>query len=354
MKWIASLTLLKPKHARCAALLLTFAAGGALADQAPAAKAQAPHGTYLNPLGDPPIRLQEPFVLPYSKKYFLFGTASPAEGFQCYESSDLAHWKLDGWAWRNTGLHVIRGELHAPQVLVYQDMFCLIYSGRTPTRTALGLAASTKPEGPYHDLHVPWLTLGDGCVAGDVFLDSNGKAYLTYTQASQRGGCNYRAIYGVALSKDLSKIVGEPIRLLEPSQRWELAQRSLNQVDEGSRLFKIGSRYFLTYSANDPRSSECAIGYATAAKPLGPWTKSVENPLLRTHSGLGVFGPSHGAAFRSLDRSEWFMVYDSLTDPTNHPEDRVINIDRLTVQENAKLAVAGPTRSPQPLPTGAR
>ena len=324
---------------------------GVAADPPP--KQPTPPGTYLNPLGEPPIHLQEPCMLTYSKTYFLFGTASPSEGFHCYESPDLVHWKFDGWAWRKKGLNVASGNLHSPRVFLYQGMFCMLYSARMPTGIRLGLAASVKPQGPYHDLHVPWLELGDGCVAGDVFIDGS-KPYLTYTKATTRDGCDYRVIYGVPLSKDLSKITGEPVKLLEPNQRWELAQREVNRCNQDSTMLRLGAKYYLIYSGNDSRSADYALGYAIANQPLGPWTKASENPLLRSQSSIGVMGPGHGSMFRSLDRSDWFMVYDSLVDPTNHPEDRVVNIDRVVLSSNSKLALQGPTRSPQPLPSGSK
>src|SRR5690349_12802759 len=96
-----------------------------------AADSPLPASAYSPPYSDTSIQLSihlhEPYVLAYDKKYFLFGTPSPAEGIQCYESKDLIRWKLDGWAWRRSGLHVARGDLHSPQVFQYQGMFCLIY-----------------------------------------------------------------------------------------------------------------------------------------------------------------------------------------------------------------------------------
>ena len=304
---------------------------------------------YSNPSIQSAIHLHEPFILAHARKYFLFGTASPPDGIQCYESTDLLRWKLDGWAWRRSGLHVARGDLHSPQVFQYQGMFCLVYSGRMPTGTQLGLAASTKPEGPYHDLHVPWLDLGTGCIAGDVFVDRGGKAYLTYTKASNRDGCHSRVIYGVALNKDLSKTVGEPIKLVEPTQRWELVQRNSSQINEGSRIARLGSKYYLLYCANDALSAEYAIGYAVADTPLGPWSKDSANPLFRTQPGIGAFGPGHPAFFRAFDRSEWFVVYDILLDPTNHPGDYVLNIAPIS-EANSKLVVSGPTRGVHAVP----
>jgi beta-xylosidase len=318
-----------------------------------AGKSTTQPGSYLNPIGDPPIHLQDPFILVQAKKYYLFG-ASPNEGIQCYESPDLVHWNLHGWAWRKTGIRVARGDFRAPQVFSYQGMFCMVYSAWMPAGTRLALAASTTPEGPYHDLHVPWLSLEDGCTAGDVFIDNNGKAYLIFSQRSTRDGCKYSLIYGVSLSQDLSKMIGEPVKLLVANQRWELAHRDAAQCNEWPRMFRLGSKYYLTYSANDSMSSDVGVGYAVADKPLAVWTKSGENPLLSTHSSIGVVGPGHASVFRSVDRTEWFIVYDSFADPNNPSEDHVVNIDRLMLQDNRKLAVSGPTRSPQPLVSGAK
>jgi len=310
-----------------------------------------PDGMYLNPLGDPPIRLSDPYILVHARKYYLFGTVSPSEGFQCYESADLVHWKLDGWAWRRTPMRAAQGDLHAPQVVAYQGMFCLVYTARIAGGAHLGLAASTQPEGPYHDLHVPWLPNINSCTSADLFVDDNGKPYLLFSQRSSREGCSYSVVCGVGLNKDLSKTLGEPAKLLEPTQRWELARRDLFRYNESPRMFKISGKYFLCYSANDPLSAECAIGYARADKPLGPWTKAEENPLLAGRPQRGVAGLAQGSIFRSLDGTERFLVYSSLADPANPTGFRNINVDRIVPQESRKLRVVGPTRTPQPLPS---
>jgi GH43 family beta-xylosidase len=322
--------------------------------QTTSTKRDIPPDSYVNPLGDPPILLQDPYIFVHARKYYLFGTASPTEGFHCYESSDLVNWKFDGWAWRKSAMRAARGELHSPQVFLYQGMFCLVYSARMASGTRLALAAATQPEGPYHDLHVPWLALGEFCTSGDVFIDDNGKAYLTFTQTSSREGCAYGTIYGVSLNGDLSKIVGTPLKLLEPTQRWELVRRDSVRYNGVPRMFKINGKYYLTYSANDPVSPDRAIGYARADKPLGTWTKALDNPLLSSRAELAIVGPGQGSVFRALGGVERFVLYESFADPANPYGPRAINIDRLQLKENRQLSVAGPTRSPQPLPAAAK
>ena len=42
----------------------------------------------------------------------------------------------------------------------------------------------------------------------------------------------------------------------------------------GPSVFKIDSTYYMLYSANNFKSSNYAVGYATSSSPLGPWNKS--------------------------------------------------------------------------------
>ena len=47
-----------------------------------------------------------------------------------------------------------------------------------------------------------------------------------------------------------------------------------------------------------------------------------------------------------------FIVYHSHADPKKPSGERVVNIDRLQFDEDGKLKIQGPTRSPQPMPSG--
>ena len=46
-----------------------------------------------------------------------------------------------------------------------------------------------------------------------------------------------------------------------------------------------------------------------------------------------------------------FIVYHTHADPTKPSGERVVNIDRLQFDEEGKLKIEGPTRSPQPVPS---
>jgi hypothetical protein len=315
------------------------------------AQVEPPHHSILNPLGDPPIHLQDPFVFGDSKRYFLFGTASPSEGFQCYESTDLLNWKLGGWAWRMSGLRAAKGQLHAPQVFLYQGMYCMVYSARMASGQQLALAAAVQPQGPYHDLHAPWLDLGGACADGFVFID-NSKPVLVFSKQAAQPEAEPARVYGVALNQDLSKAIGAPVMLLQPDQRWEWVDKKLKRTIESPRIFKIGSKYYLTYTARDPRNSECAIGYATADKPLGPWSKSPDNPLLATKPEAGLLRPAKGSVFRSLDGKEWFFLYQAMGQSVGTSQEAEIDIDRLAVLGIRQLSIQlSARRGMRPVPT---
>ena len=117
-------------------------------------------------------------------------------------------------------------------------------------------------------------------------------------------------------------------------------------------MLKHYGRYYMTYSANHTGFPHYGIGYATADNPLGPWVKADENPIAATNLDVGVSGPGHNSITRSPDGTELFIVYHSHADPKNPSGDRVMNIDRLYFDEEGRLKIKGPTRSPQPMPSG--
>ena len=110
----------------------------------------------------------------------------------------------------------------------------------------------------------------------------------------------------------------------------------------------------MTYSANHTFRPGYGIGYATAAKPLGPWTKSPSNPIAGTDLRVGYSGSGHGCITSSPDGTELFLVYHTHADPSDPGnQKRTVNIDRIAFDESGRLSVVGPTRSPQPYPSGA-
>ena len=314
--------------------------------------------TYTNPVGDEPVRMGDPFVLQHGPKYYLFGTTSSSEGFRYYTSTDLVHWQPGGWAYQKTGTSWADSLFWAPEVKFHRGKFYMTYSGRVrgvkPTRMLIALAVSDHPEGPYVDLRAPWFDAGYSAIDGHIFVDSDGTPYLYFSRNGGQVGYSYGANYGVALSRDLLKLAGEPVKLTEADQPWERINWSWNRCNEGPTVLKHNGRYYMTYSANNTGAPGYGVGYAVADKPLGPWVKSERNPVLASNLEIGVSSPGHNSITVSPDGKEMFMVYHAHADPVNTRGARVVYIDRMGFDESGALRVLGPTRSPQLMPSGAR
>jgi beta-xylosidase len=314
--------------------------------------------TYTNPVGGTPIQMGDPFVIQHDGRYYLFGTNASNTGFKFWESADLVHWTPKDWAYQETDDSWAKSHYWAPEVKEYRGKFYMTYSAmpkRTDTpRLLIALAVSDKPAGPYEDLHAPWFDFGYSAIDGHIFVDDGGKPYLYFSRNGVQDGYSFGIIYGVALADDLSNPVGEAVKLIEADQPWEKVRYAENRCNEGAFVLKHEGRYYMTYSANHTGFPHYGIGYATADKPLGPWVKSQENPIAATNPDVGVSGPGHSCVTRSPDGKETFIVYHSHADPQKPSGERVVNIDRLEFDENGKLKINGPTRSPQPMPSGCK
>jgi GH43 family beta-xylosidase len=107
------------------------------------------------------------------------------------------------------------------------------------------------------------------------------------------------------------------------------------------------------YSSNYFGGQNYAVGYATGHSPLGPFTKSADNPVLQKNTATGgsVTGTGHNSITYSPDGKEMFCVYHARTSRSG--DQRVVFIDRMQVK-NGRLKVFGPTTTPQKLPSGVR
>ncbi|MCK4966664.1 family 43 glycosylhydrolase, partial [bacterium] len=144
----------------------------------------------------------------------------------------------------------------------------------------------------------------------------------------------------------------DPVLCTKTEQEWENPNSMDTRCNEGPFILKHSGTYYMTYSANHYRHPFYGIGYATANSPMGPWEKSRDNPLVAQNPEIDVAGPGHNSITTSPDGEELFMVYHTHAD-AKKMRGRVLNIDRLIFDKMGKLKLIGPTRSPQPLPSGA-
>lgn len=344
--------------------------------------------TYSNPLA---VSLGDPFVLLASDgRYYLYGTGGGAKnGFSVYHSGDLVDWKYGGQVFfANESDSWCTGAFWAPEVFERNGKYYMFYSAQwrdNPTdekeNFRIGVAVADRPDGPFKNLfNRPVFDPGYPIIDADVFFDDDGRVYLYYSRccykhpvkseiadwAKKKGWYDEIEeswVYGVELKPDFSGVIGSPVLLLrppvkmdDPQSAWESRSVTAHEVNrrwtEGSFTFKHDDRYYIMYSANFFGGQNYAVGYATGSSPLGPFTKSADNPVLQKNTGRGgtVSGTGHNSITYSPDRKEMFCVYHARTKATG--DKRMVFIDRMKILDDGRLVVDGPDTSPQPLPSG--
>ena len=126
----------------------------------------------------------DPAVLKTDEGYFLVATSNDApDAFPILRSDDLEQWQPAGFVfpeghapeWTATGLQV--GDFWAPEMARVGDEYWLTYTARDKADSlSIGLAKSSRPAGPWHDLGRP--LLGGGMIDGHIFVDEEGAATL--------------------------------------------------------------------------------------------------------------------------------------------------------------------------------
>ncbi len=318
-------------------------------------KQSADKDTYTNPVGDN-IQMGDPFVMKHDGKYYLYGTTA-SDGFKCWSSGNLVDWKYEGYAYRETDSSWGDNTFWAPEVHHYKDKFYMVYSckGKNNVRDGrmlLCIAESDNPTGPFTDKYAPWFDDGYSCIDAHLFIDKDKTPYLYFNKVGVNGKWPDDYMFGIIFTRELDpgtlKPSGDTVFCVQASQDWENPRSMHSRCNEGAFVFHHNGIYYMTYSANHYADPFYGIGYATARSPLGPWIKSQENPLAAKDSAKGVFGPGHNSITTSPDGSEMFMVYHTHISHDN--KNRVVNIDRLVIDDKGKLNLKGPTRTPQSLP----
>jgi Glycosyl hydrolases family 43/F5/8 type C domain len=209
--------------------------------------------------------------------YYLYGTSyncgfvweqqgNPFCGFKSYSSTDLVHWKDDGflfdagtptWQARCNGStigcfrpHVLYNNATQKYVLWIND-----YSVGVNYR----VFESSSPIGPFMEVTVPTLAFSGSAGNGNngdenLFMDDTGTAYIVYTNWQQGGN-----------------VVVEQLNAQFESGTGHYASLGTSST-EAPAMFKRNGLYYVTYS--DPNCGYCngtGTSYKTATSPLGTW-----------------------------------------------------------------------------------
>ncbi len=373
---------------QCCALfaLITLLPAGRLAAQAGSADNTKSSLTYTNPLG---IYIGDPDVLHIPGRYYIYGT-----GGGTFTSTNLVNWDSVGNTQpiRATN-YWFNGAFWAPEVYLVKDEYYMFYSAQwtnNPTNERenfrIGVAISDSPAGPFKDMKDgPIFDPGYPIIDADVLFDTDGRVYLYYSRCCYKHSVDSELldwakakgwytnieeswVYGVELKPDFSGVIGDPVLLLRPPEKlsdpqsaWEDLTVTTHTVNrrwtEGPSSFKHGSTYYIMYAANSVAAGgDYATGYGTSDKPLGPFKKAANNPLIfrNTASGGNVTTTAHTCWTMSPDGKEMFVLYGGVVAQGNRRgfARRVLFLDRMEIKPDGTLIAHSPTVTPQPYPSG--
>lgn len=280
------------------------------------------------------LPIADPYVLFYNDKYYAYGTN--VEGFEVYISDDLKHWKRgeklalspkDSWGttW-----------FWAPEVyyIESQKKFYMFYS----VNEHICVATSDSPEGPFiQDKKEPiW---NEKSIDTNLFIDDDGTPYLYFVRFTDGN-----VIWVAEMNPDLKSIKEETLKeCVKAEEPWERVQA---KVAEGPSILKKNGIYYLLYSANDYKSRDYAVGYATASSPFGPWKKYDGNPILHKYKNrdMKLVGTGHGAPFVTKDGGYMYIFHAHWSPEKIQP--RTSYFKNLTFSEDGVISINGDVISP--------
>ncbi len=338
---------------------------------------------YQNPLD---VQFGDPYIMDDGDgTYYLYGTGGGAEdGFSVYSSTNLIDWTYENQIYYgNKDSTWNESAFWAPECYKFNDKYYLFYSANwkvNPTNEGenfhIGVAVSDSPTGPFDDLQdEPIFSPGYPILDANVYKDDDGKYYLYYSRACYEHPVESEVadwareeglfdeieeswIYGVELAADFKSVIGEPVLLLrpplkmdDPNAEWESRSVISGEVNrrwtEGSFTFQHDGTYYMMYSANFYAGPNYAVGYATAASPLGPYTKATNNPVLEKNVDRGgeVTGTGHNSILFLDGSDRMICVYHGRTKSTG--DERVVFMDEMSIDDDGVLTVNGPTTEPK-------
>lgn len=289
---------------------------------------------YRNPI----LRdVADPFVLQWKGVYYLYRTANGRGELDVQTSRDLVHWTPGPIVWKPGSGDAARSRLvWAPEVFYENGVFRLYFSAAGPDGAPrIWSATATSPLGPFQTdptpLSKPW------SIDVSTFTDDDGTRYLFRSQqlADADGKLTGRArVEGK--KADAGDDAWTP--LVGPDNGWL----------EAPTVFKTApDRYTLLYSGGGAHLPSYFVGYATASRPLGPWTK---RGIVVPHTA-SVPGPGHQCLVLGPDNVTPYLLYHRKRIAAEGWE-RDGMLDRLAILPDGTLESRAPSTNPQPVPPG--
>jgi len=249
----------------------------------------------------------DPHIAVFDGVFYIYPTTDGSDGwrattFGTWSSRDLVNWEDEGVI-LDLPRDLAWAEIHAwaPAIARKNGRYYFYFSADKN----IGVAVADKPAGPFKD------PLGKPLVPRDLFpgmqaidpmvlVDDDGSAYLYWGQARCKA---------VKLNADMISFDPEKVIDLTPPG-----------YNEGPFLHKRGATYYLTWSEFDTRDPRYSVAYATGNSPLGPFTKSQDNPILSQRGS--ILGAGHHSIMQLPGHDEWIIAYHRFRIPDGNGYNR--------------------------------
>lgn len=303
-----------------------------------AAAATGGRGFFTNPVIA--ANHPDPAVLRVGETFYLYSTSGRGR-FPVLTSANMVDWTYVGSSMTGLAPWAQNGRHWAPEVIENNGQYLMYYCARKANSNdqAISVAVADRPLGNFVDLRTEPLVYQQaegGSIDASPFRDADGSLWLAWkNDGNHIGVASY--LYLQRLSDDGLTLVGEAQRILGRDQEWE------TYTIEGPSIVLVDGVYHLIYSAGEYWNESYGVGYATAPAITGPWTKPLDQPVLRANAEAA--GPGHGMPIKVGER--WWYVYHAWEpDSIGQPPGRLVWLSQMRFTDEG-LKIDAPSRKPQ-------
>lgn len=327
----------------CCALLLAFAYGCApTGKSSPSGTTQAKQ-TSGNPIfpgwyADPEARI-------FNNQYWIYPTYSAKYEEQvfldAFSSNDLVNWTKHARILDTASVKWAKKAVWAPSIIKNGKAYYLFFGANDiqndQQHGGIGVAVSSRPEGPFKDhLGKPLIDkFHNGAQPIDqfVFQDNDGQFYLLY------GGWRHCNI--AKLNKDFTGFIpfddGTTFKEITPKG-----------YVEGSFMFRKDNKYYFMWSEGGWTGPNYSVAYAVADTPFGPFERI--GKILQQDSTVAT-GAGHHSVIQVPKTDKWYIVYHRRPLGETNGNHRVTCIDEMKFDEQGRIqpvriTFEGVTRQP--------
>jgi hypothetical protein len=300
-------------------------AGGAYAAQRSEAAAPRTPDYATAEAGNPFVDgwYADPDTAVYDNTYWVFPTSSRPHDEQTYldafSSPDLIHWTKHPNVLTTANVSWAHRAVGAPAPIERNGRYFLYFTANDLQNNAetggIGVAVADRPEGPYVDALgrplIGQVENGAQPIDQDVFIDTDGQAYLYY---GGRGHANV-----VKLNADMISLGqfddGSTYQEITPSK-----------YTGGAQMFKRNGKYYFMWSDSG--------SYAMSDSPTGPFTKV--GTVLQQDAAVAT-GSGHNGVINVPGTDIWYLVYHRRPLGETDADHRVLGYDRMSFNPDGTI-----------------